>query len=151
MSRRKRVEYARAPKDDLERQKLLLEIEQLRQSWWKKPTYVLAALPTVLAFGTLLVGFLTGYFQATATKLENQKRDIEKQIEQFNAQKQELDRQVKELNERKEQASTETEEVEARLKEIEAEWAEVEGAMRKSAPRNRKQPNKSLKPTANKR
>lgn len=148
MSRRKRVETAPGPKDDLERRKLLLEIEQLQQPWWKKPTYILAALPTVLAFGTLLVGVLTGYFQATATKLENQRRDLEKQIEQFNVQKQELDRQVKELNERKEQATAATKEVEDRLNAIEAEWAEVERAMSKPASHNRKQPNKSLKPTA---
>jgi len=57
----------------LERKKLALEIADLERSWWKRPAYVLAALPTVLAFGTLLVGALSGYFSAQLTKLDNQK------------------------------------------------------------------------------
>lgn len=81
---------SKSAKEELELQKLLLEIKQLEESWWKKPTYILAALPTVLAIGTLLVGIFTGYFQATALKLENQKHDLEVEVKQFASQKHEL-------------------------------------------------------------
>ena len=64
-------------KEMLEREKLALEIEQLKQPWWRKPTYILAALPTFLAVVSLIYGFANGYFQAAAIKLENQKRDVE--------------------------------------------------------------------------
>ncbi len=91
-------------KKDLEREKLLLEIEQLKQAWWKKPVYVLAALPTLLAVLSLIYGFANGYFQATATKLENQKHDLqierdrlEAEIKEFAKEKEELVRQNREL------------------------------------------------------
>jgi hypothetical protein len=91
-------------KEDLEREKLLLEIQQLKDPWWKKPAYMLAALPTLLAALSLIYGFANGYFQATAVKLENQKHDlqIEKdrlqtEVKEFTAKRDELNRQNKEL------------------------------------------------------
>lgn len=74
-------------KEDLELQKLLLEVIQLRQPWWKKPAYILAALPTILAICSLLAAYSTGYFQAVATKLDNQRHDLEIEVQQFNGKK----------------------------------------------------------------
>jgi septal ring factor EnvC (AmiA/AmiB activator) len=74
----------------LERKKLALEIADLERPWWKRPAYVLAALPTMLAFGTLLVGAFSGYFQAAYTKLENQRRDLEAQVKEFETKRDEL-------------------------------------------------------------
>lgn len=78
----------------LQLKKLALEITDLERPWWKRPAYILAALPTMLAFGTLLVGAFTGYFQAAYTKLENQRHDLEAQIKEFEAKRDGL---VKEL------------------------------------------------------
>ena len=77
----------------LEREKLRLEIEQLKQPWWRKPTYILAGLPTLLALVTLIYGFANGYFQAAAIKLENQRHDLEGEIKEFTQRKEELEHQ----------------------------------------------------------
>lgn len=66
-------------KAELEGEKILLEIEQLKEPWWKKPAYLSALLPTLLAFGTLMTAFLTGYFkneyQLIDMKNESAKRE----------------------------------------------------------------------------
>ncbi len=81
------------PKDEivttaeLERKKLLLEIKDLERPFWKRPTYILAALPTLLAITALTVGFINGFFGAQLTKLDNQKHDLEAQIKEFEEKK----------------------------------------------------------------
>jgi len=67
----------------LELKKLALEIADLERPWWKRPAYVLAALPTVLAIIALSVGFLNGFFSAQLTKLDNQRHDLEAQVREF--------------------------------------------------------------------
>ncbi len=86
-------------KEELERLKLELEIQKLKDPWWKNPAYILAALPTLLAILTLAYGFANGYFQATATKLENQKHDLqiekdklEADVKEFTAKRDDLSR-----------------------------------------------------------
>jgi hypothetical protein len=74
----------------LELKKLALEIADLERPWWKRPTYILAALPTFLAVVALSVGFLNGFFSAQLTKLENQKHDLQVKVEEFEAEKDEL-------------------------------------------------------------
>ena len=63
--------------------KLALEIAEMERPWWKRPTYLLAALPTLLAVVALSVGFLNGFFSAQLTKLDNQKHDLEAEIMKF--------------------------------------------------------------------
>jgi outer membrane murein-binding lipoprotein Lpp len=77
----------------LERKKLALEIADLERSWWKRPTYILAALPTLLAIIALSVGFLNGFFSAQLTKLDNQKHDLEAQVKEFEAKRDDLHKQ----------------------------------------------------------
>jgi hypothetical protein len=84
-------------KDELELTKLRLEIAELERAWWKKPIYLLAALPTVLALGSLSIGFLTGYFQAATTKLENQRFALEQQIKEFESRRDQLHRENEQL------------------------------------------------------
>jgi len=72
-----------AEKDLLESRKLALEITEMERSWWKRPTYILAALPTLLAITALSVGFLNGFFSAQLTKLDNQKHDLQVDITRF--------------------------------------------------------------------
>ena len=96
-------------KEELERIKLELEIRKLKDPWWKNPAYILAALPTMLAVLSLIYGFANGYFQATATKLENQKHDLqlekdklEADLKTIAATKEALTHQVEELEHTKE-------------------------------------------------
>lgn len=88
---------------ELEREKLLLEIEELKKKWWKKPSYIAALFPTILALMTLFYGFANGYFQASFTKLENQKYDLQNQINAFEAEKNNLYTQLKQITEEKEE------------------------------------------------
>ena len=77
-------------KEELELKKLALEIKDLERSFWKRPTYILAALPTLLAVVTLSVGLFNGYFSASLTKLENQKHDLQVEVTNFEAKRDEL-------------------------------------------------------------
>jgi cell division protein FtsB len=99
-------------KAELEREKLRLEIQRLKDSWWKNPAYVLAALPTVLALLSLIYGFANGYFQATATKLANERHDLEVEkakvqadIQQLSADRKEILRQIEDLQRQKQETN----------------------------------------------
>lgn len=95
-------------REELERKKIELEIKDLERPFWKRPVYVLAALPTMLAVVTLSVGLLNGYFSASLTKLENQKQslevqkhDLETEIKAFEARRSELHLENESLKEEK--------------------------------------------------
>jgi hypothetical protein len=70
-------------KDFLALRKLTLEIAEMERPWWKRPAYILAALPTLLAIVALSVAFLNGFFGAQLTKLDNQRHDLEAEIIRF--------------------------------------------------------------------
>jgi len=59
-------------KDELERQKLALEIRELQRKWWKRPGYISALLPIMLASLTVLAGILSGFFDRERAKLQNE-------------------------------------------------------------------------------
>ena len=61
-------------RDDLELQKLALEIRELQRAWWQRPVYLSILLPVVLGSLTVLAGILSGYFDRERTQL---KRSIE--------------------------------------------------------------------------
>ena len=86
-----------ATKDELELKKLGLEIVELERPWWKRPAYILAALPTLLAVMALSVGFLNGFFSAQLTKLENQKHDLEAQVKLVGEERTALEAKTKKL------------------------------------------------------
>ena len=79
------------PEQDLEKalelKKLSLEIAELERPWWKRPSYILGALPTLLAVVALSVGFLNGFFSAQLTKLENQRHDLKIEVQEFETEK----------------------------------------------------------------
>src|SRR5215207_2595796 len=87
-------------KAKLELEKLNLEIQDLRRDWWKKPAYIAALFPTFLALLTLVYGFSNGYFQAMAVKLENQKYDLQKDVEKLNKDKEILEGQKIDLEDK---------------------------------------------------
>jgi len=74
-------------KHSLELRKLALQIADLERPWWKRPAYILAALPTLLAIVALSVAFFNGFFSAQLTKLENQRHDLEAQVTEFEEKK----------------------------------------------------------------
>lgn len=86
--------------DDLEREKLLLEIAELKKTWWKKPAYISALFPTLLTLVALVYGFANGYFQASFVKIENQKHDLQKEIDEFTHTRVDLQREHDRLVER---------------------------------------------------
>ncbi len=67
----------------LELKKLALEIAELERPWWKRPSFVLASLPAILATLTLLYGLTNGYFSTAFAKLENQKIALGNEIHDF--------------------------------------------------------------------
>jgi stress-induced morphogen len=91
-------------KESLEQKKLLLEVAELERAWWKKPTYIAALFPTLLALTALIYGIANGYFQATSEriraeniKLENQKHDLQKEIDAFTLRKTVLEKENTDL------------------------------------------------------
>ena len=66
-------------KDQLERDKLSLEIAELQREWWKRPAYIAAFFPSVLALLTLAYGLGNGYFDAEFARLENKKYELERE------------------------------------------------------------------------
>lgn len=86
------------PNRELELKKLALEIAELERPWWRRPAYILAALPTLLAVAALSVGFLNGFFSAQLTKLDNQKFALEQQIKEFESRRDQLHQQNDQLS-----------------------------------------------------
>ena len=57
-------------RDELESRKIELEIAQLNLSWWKRPGYIAALVPTVVALASVLAAFLTGVFDARQAEID---------------------------------------------------------------------------------
>ncbi len=98
--------WASKIKEDLEREKLFYEIKQLKGKWWQ-PSFILAALPTLLAIASLIYVYNSGYFQASTIKLENEKQAIEAKIQSSQELKNQLDAEVKNIEQKKESLKSE--------------------------------------------
>lgn len=118
-------------KEELEREKLLLEIQKLKDPWWKNPAYILAGLPTMLAILTLIYGFTNGYFQATAIKLENQKHALQADINKFSELKGELERQNKDFSDKLETSRAALKEDMAKLDALHDEQKKLQAEINK--------------------
>lgn len=68
-------------KESLEIEKLRLEIETLRKSWWIRPTYIAAVSPIVIAALTFLAAWLSGYFSTERANLKNEIAELTVQQE----------------------------------------------------------------------
>lgn len=88
-------------KDQLERQKLALEIRELQRKWWQRPVYLSALLPMVLAALTVLAGILSGYFDRERAKLNSDisalKKEKDALIERTSALSNEINRSLQQL------------------------------------------------------
>lgn len=76
--------------EDLEREKVQLEIEELKRHWIKKPQYLQVLLPTVLAIFSLLYAITSGLFSSKQELLELNKRQLETDIINFQKEKKSL-------------------------------------------------------------
>src|SRR5712664_2343255 len=85
--------------DELEKQKLALEVEQLREPWWKRPGYLAIVIPSLLALGAVIAGFSTRFFQ-------NQYELIELKNERALREKDEIEQDKQKLNQDKENLKT---------------------------------------------
>jgi hypothetical protein len=82
----------------LDREKAELEVRDLKRPWYRKPQYVLAALPTTLALVGIIAGIYTGYFREKIGNLEEQKKELALSNEKSQANLKELDNTVNQLN-----------------------------------------------------
>jgi hypothetical protein len=114
-------------KKSLELRKLRLEISDLERPWWQRPTYILAALPTMLAFGTLCVGIFTGFFHAQYTKMENQRHDLEAQIKVFEANRFNLNSQNEQLRQQNQQLTAQNDQLKKSIEGKEAAFTRITG------------------------
>lgn len=114
-------------KEELERKKIELEIKDLERPFWKRPTYILSALPTILAIIGLLYGFANGYFSATSAKLEAQKLKLETDISKFETTKKELNEENEKVGKENENLRKEKGTVEGQVTTLEQKRLELEG------------------------
>ena len=100
----------------LDYEKLRLEILELNRPWWKKPTYIAAIFPSILALGTLIYGFANGYFQASFVKLDTQTMLLKADKEKLEADIKSITGEKQILEERKEKLAAKVTEVENLLR-----------------------------------
>ncbi len=73
--------------EDLEKEKVQLEIDELKRHWLKNPNYLQVLLPTILALFSLLYAITSGLFSSKQELLELNKRQLETDITNFQKEK----------------------------------------------------------------
>src|ERR1017187_8059103 len=83
--------------EELQREKLQLEISELRH-WWRRPTYIQGILSVTVAViastGTLVVGYVNGWFDVQRGRLEMQRSAVQRDIDQLTEKTDSLHRQI---------------------------------------------------------
>lgn len=69
--------------DELEKQKLELEVSELQKSWLRKPDVLKVLLPTTFAIFSLIYAISTGFFSSKSELLELKKKQLEFEVSQF--------------------------------------------------------------------
>jgi len=64
------------PQEDLEREKLHLEIAQLRKPWWRKVGTYATLVPIMIAIVAMIQGLRSGFFDRQAQILELRERQL---------------------------------------------------------------------------
>ena len=113
-------------RDALELKKLCLEVQQLELRWWKRPSYIAAAIPIVLALLTLITAFTTGWFDQERSNLRSQKDALEAQNAVLEQQKTQLEEQKNALESLNKKLQAENINLEDSLDELE----EAESSLR---------------------
>jgi len=107
-----------ATKEELEIQKLNLEISELQRPWYRKPAYL---FPTIVVIGTLLTGFITQLFQAEFTKFENQKHDLQRDNEALEKQRDDLNEKISLLQSDQQRLTSQSRELASKSRDVAAQ------------------------------
>jgi uncharacterized protein YlxW (UPF0749 family) len=81
-------------KTELEVLKLKLEIEQLKNRWWTKPSYLALLLPLVIAILSFISAQSTGYFDTYRDELNKEKQELKSEIKVLEIKKNDLETHV---------------------------------------------------------
>lgn len=76
---------------DLQRDKLLLEIRQLRRPYWYSSGFLGVVAATILAIATLSTGYFTGFFDVESRRLELERTVLTKDVGEFRVRKRVLE------------------------------------------------------------
>gem|GEM_PF-3427683 len=74
-------------KQELENEKLRLEIDYLKKAWYRKPEMLRVVLPTILAIFSLIYAISTGFFSSKQEILELKKAQLTLEISEFEKEK----------------------------------------------------------------
>lgn len=77
-------------KDDLEKEKIDLEIKELKRKWYKKKEYLQILLPTIIAFFSLIYAIVTGFFSTKYEQFELKKEQLKTETLYFEQKKEQL-------------------------------------------------------------
>lgn len=84
-------------KEDLEKEKLKLEVSELKKSWIRKPVHFFPMLTFIIALGTIIWSFSSGLINIQFQRLGLEKEKLEKDIYLFSIQKDSLLKQNKDI------------------------------------------------------
>lgn len=76
---------------DLQRDKLLLELGLLRRPFWHSSGFLGVVAATILAIATLSTGYLTGYFDVESKRLELDRSQLREDVNDFTVRKRVLE------------------------------------------------------------
>lgn len=88
MSKQKEISKSMSKK--LQKEKLRLEIENLKKKWYKKSDFLKVLLPTTLAIFSLIYALTSGFFSTKSELLELKKEQLQSEITEFEKDKTKL-------------------------------------------------------------
>lgn len=103
---------------ELQREKLLLDIRDLKRPWWQKASYIAALAPVFLGCLTVFVGYQTGYFNALNERLTAQRLFLDRDVRDFTNQRDQLGADLKKLTYERETLSAENAPFEADINRL---------------------------------
>lgn len=111
--------------EELDVEKLKLEIAELKKPWWKKPSSVIALFLTVLVSILSVYGFAGGYFQVSFIKPANQTYDLRKQTEVLQSEVAEISSRKEAMEQKRDKILKQLENTKILLEETKNSSAEV--------------------------
>jgi outer membrane murein-binding lipoprotein Lpp len=110
-----------ASKEQLEIEKLHLEIAEIRR-WWRRPAYVQSVFSILIAFvaatGTLVAGYVNGWFDVQRGRLEIQRAQVQTDVTNLQSGRTSLGRQIAFLTAERDRLQEINKQIETRLRTI---------------------------------